>query len=109
MSKSKPDSAIFVHDSPEEIKRKLKKAHCPEKETKNNPIIEYYKHIVFRGQQKNITIQRPSKYGGDITINTQTELEKLYTKGEIHPLDLKNKLADYLEKTLEPCRKKFNF
>jgi tyrosyl-tRNA synthetase len=29
MSKSKPDSAIWVHDSKEEIDRKLKKAYCP--------------------------------------------------------------------------------
>jgi tyrosyl-tRNA synthetase len=29
MSKSKPDSAIWVHDSFEEILRKLKKAYCP--------------------------------------------------------------------------------
>ncbi len=29
MSKSRPDSAIFEHDSAEEISRKLKKAYCP--------------------------------------------------------------------------------
>ncbi|WP_457742051.1 tyrosine--tRNA ligase, partial [Thermococcus sp.] len=29
MSKSKPYSAVFIHDSPEEIKQKLRKAFCP--------------------------------------------------------------------------------
>lgn len=32
MSKSKPDTCVFIHDSPEEIKRKMKKAFCPEGE-----------------------------------------------------------------------------
>jgi tyrosyl-tRNA synthetase len=29
MSKSDPDSCLYIHDSPEDIKRKLKKAYCP--------------------------------------------------------------------------------
>jgi len=29
MSKSKPDSAVYMHDSPQEIQRKIKNAFCP--------------------------------------------------------------------------------
>jgi len=29
MSKSNPDSAIFMEDTPEEVKKKIKKAYCP--------------------------------------------------------------------------------
>ena len=36
MSKSKPDTCIFIHDSPEEIKRKINKAFCLEGETEFN-------------------------------------------------------------------------
>ncbi len=31
MSKSDPDSAIFMEDSVEDVNRKIKKAFCPEK------------------------------------------------------------------------------
>ena len=31
MSKSNPESAIFMEDSAEDVARKLKKAYCPEK------------------------------------------------------------------------------
>ncbi|UCF08504.1 MAG: tyrosine--tRNA ligase, partial [Thermoplasmata archaeon] len=32
MSKSNPENSIFIHDTPEEIERKVKKAFCPEGE-----------------------------------------------------------------------------
>ena len=47
MSKSKPDTCIFMTDSDDDIKRKFKKAYCPEKQVKDNPILEYCKYIVF--------------------------------------------------------------
>ena len=43
MSKSKPDSGIFVHDSREEIARKLGKAWCPERQAEGNPVLELAK------------------------------------------------------------------
>jgi len=43
MSKSKPETAIFVHDSPEDIWRKLKKAYCPAKVTEFNPVLDVVK------------------------------------------------------------------
>lgn len=45
MSKSNPDSAIFMTDTPEQVANKIKKAFCPEKQTSENPILEYYKYI----------------------------------------------------------------
>jgi len=47
MSKSDPDSAIFLEDSESEVVRKIKKAYCPEKDKKDNPILEYMKYLVF--------------------------------------------------------------
>ena len=47
MSKSKPDSAIFMEDSPEEVTRKIKKAFCPPKVLEGNPILDYCKNIAF--------------------------------------------------------------
>jgi tyrosyl-tRNA synthetase len=45
MSKSKPDSAVFIHDSEEDIVRKIKKAFCEEKNIEKNPILNWTKNI----------------------------------------------------------------
>ncbi len=106
MSKSIPSSAIFVHDSEEEIKEKIKKAHCPEKETEGNPVFEILKHLLHRRDDEEFTIKRPAKFGGDITL-TVPELEKLYREGKIHPLDLKSYVSGKLIEVLEKPRKYF--
>ncbi|OQX50543.1 MAG: hypothetical protein B5M53_12330 [Candidatus Cloacimonas sp. 4484_209] len=40
MSKSTPKANIFVHDTEEEIREKIKEAYCPAKVVENNPILE---------------------------------------------------------------------
>ena len=47
MSKSEPDSAIFMEDSVEDINRKIKKAYCPVAIVEKNPIMDYAKSIIF--------------------------------------------------------------
>lgn len=106
MSKSKPNTAIFLTDSPEEIKKKINDAFCPEKEVEFNPIIDWLKCIAFYNN-KIFTIKRPEKFGGNFEIKSFEELQKLYSNGKIHPLDLKNATADYLIKFLEPAREHF--
>jgi len=63
MSKSKPDTCIFIHDSEEEVRRKIKKAHCPAKQTIGNPITEMVKYIIF-DMFDSFVIERTEKYGG---------------------------------------------
>ncbi len=107
MSKSKPESAIFVYDDPETIAKKIRRAYCPPRETKYNPVIEINKYILFREPGFKLVIERPPKYGGTIVVESYEELEKLYREGKIHPLDLKNATAAALAKMLEPVRKYF--
>ena len=106
MSKSKPDSAVFIHDSPEEIKRKVNNAYAPEGTIELNPILDWVKHLVFYNSVT-FTVNRPEKWGGDLVFNSYTELEKAYVAKELHPMDLKNSLADWLIEKLEPARKYF--
>ncbi|MFX1486256.1 MAG: tyrosine--tRNA ligase [Promethearchaeota archaeon] len=108
MSKSIPETSIFVHDSPSSINRKMKMAFCPEKQVEDNPILEILKYVIFRGSEKEFTIRRSSKHGGDLAVWTFEELEKLYKKGGLHPLDLKNAVGKELTIMLEPCRKYFD-
>jgi len=107
MSKSKPETCIYVHDSPQDIKRKIRKAYCPEKQTELNPIFDILRNIVFRGDQREFTVHRAPKYGGPITYWCLEEVEKDYIEGKLHPLDLKDALSDELAKMLEPCRRFF--
>lgn len=65
MSKSNPDSAIFMEDSPEEVNRKIKKAFCREKEVVGNPVMDYVKNIIFQTRSQ-FKIERPAKWGGDM-------------------------------------------
>jgi tyrosyl-tRNA synthetase len=106
MSKSNPDSAIFMTDTEIEIKEKIGKAWCPEKEIDGNPILEYFKYIVFEKYDK-ITLERLQKFGGNIEFTNYIDLQKKYENNEIHPQDLKNTLAYYLNKLIEPVRTHF--
>ncbi len=106
MSKSKPETCIFIHDSYEDIKRKILNAFCPPREIKDNPIMEIFKYIIFR-KFDSITIKREKKYGGNLEIKNYEELEKIYREGKVHPLDLKNALIEYLNQVLEPIRVHF--
>jgi tyrosyl-tRNA synthetase len=105
MSKSNPDSAIFMDDSAEDIQRKIKKAYCPEGIVKENPIMEYCKYILFE-KFKTLKIERPEKFGGNIEFNSYSELETAFSNKKVHPMDLKTATAEYLNKLIEPIRKK---
>lgn len=106
MSKSKSDSAIFIHDSPDEIRAKIMSAFCPPGEVKYNPILDWIKHILFLGGEGNIFIARAPQHGGDITAHSE-ELPQLYAEGMIHPEDLKHAVAERLIEMLEPARNHF--
>ena len=105
MSKSKPDSAIFMTDSEEEITRKIKKAYCPEGIIEDNPILEYCKYIIFE-KFDSFKIERPDKWGGNLEFKNYNELENAFEKKKLHPMDLKTAVGNYLNQLLEPVRKK---
>lgn len=106
MSKSKPDSCIFIHDSPEEISRKVKGAYCPDKAAENNPVLEMCEVFIMRDGSP-LKVSRPAKFGGDTEFAAYSELVSAYAGGKLHPMDLKNATAEALAKMLEPSRKYF--
>lgn len=106
MSKSKPSSSVFVHDTTEEIRKKIMDAFCPPKEVATNPLLDWAKHVVFRGFDS-VTVERKEKFGGDIEFVSYNDLEKAYIEGNLHPLDLKNMMAIYIDKMVDPIRTHF--
>ncbi len=108
MSKSKPGSAIFVHDDPEEIRVKIMKAYGPPKMVEHNPLLNWVKTLVFWGENKGeFEIKREGRFGGNKKYLTYDEVEKDYAEEKLFPLDLKNALIEWLVIKLEPARKHF--
>lgn len=106
MSKSKPWTCIFIHDSKDEIRGKLAKAWCPEKSAENNGVLEIVKYIIFRESDR-FSVERPPKFGGDVSFDSYAAVEEEYKKGALHPADLKNAVAEYVDRLIEPYRKHF--
>lgn len=108
MSKSKPESAIFVHDSPDEIRNKLMKAYGPPKIVIHNPLLNWVKTLVFWGEETGeFEIKREEKFGGNKKYQKYVDIENDYVSGELFPLDLKNALTEWLVVKLEAARKHF--
>jgi len=106
MSKSKPETCIFLYDTPTEITQKMNRAFCPERIIEFNPVTDIAKHIIFR-EKPTLKIERPAKFGGPIEFQNYDELEKAYVNGKLHPQDLKNAVSEELAKILEPVRRYF--
>lgn len=106
MSKSKPDSAVFIHDSEDEIKRKIQRAFCPPEEVNYNPIIDWVEHVIFP-LKGSFELKRPEKFGGTMTYASIEDLKTAYANGSVHPGDLKTNVSDYLIDILLPARQHF--
>lgn len=102
MSKSKPERNITIHDTEEEITKKMKKAFCPpEKEAEDtNPVLMLCRYVIFPRLGK-LDIDRPEKFGGPVSYKNYEELTKAYFGGGLFPLDLKNGVSDALTETLK--------
>ncbi|MCH2405071.1 MAG: tyrosine--tRNA ligase, partial [Nitrosopumilus sp.] len=66
MSKSDPNSGVFIHNSDDEIKKKISKAWCEEANTQNNPLLEITRTIIFH-EFNEMNVERPEKFGGNIS------------------------------------------
>lgn len=107
MSKSDPDSAIFISDSKEDVDRKLKGAFCPSGQVEGNPVMDIFRHVVFPYIGHDVTINRPPKKGGELQVGSFSELEAKFLGNEIHPMDLKAAAADSVNELIEPGRSVF--
>jgi len=106
MSKSKPETSIFVHDSREQILSKVNSAYCPAKVLEGNALIEYSRYIIFR-KMKSLKVERPEKYGGNAEFFSCSELEDAFRKGSLHPADLKKGVGESLDRIIAPVRDHF--
>jgi tyrosyl-tRNA synthetase len=98
------ESCVYVHDSPEAIRQKIHDAFCPPKNPEN-PILEILRYALARDDDTSFVVM--TKGGDRIAYDSYLKLEKDYSDGSIHPVDLKNSVAEALIELLEPCRRHF--
>lgn len=101
MSSSK-GNFIAVDDSVEEITKKINKSYCNPREVEDNPMIEIAETFIYPNQET-LLIKRPEKFGGDIEL-THDELIEEFSSGNLHPMDLKTGIKDFLIEYLAPVR-----
>lgn len=137
MSSSDASSKIDFLDSASDVKKKLKDAACVEGEVEDNGVLGFVKAVLvpiarLRRETKEsgvdvdslpgisrpfvtenaptgtiFSIQRPEKYGGNLHYDSYEAVESDFVAKKLHPLDLKNGVADAINAILEPIQTLF--
>ena len=107
MSKSDQDSGVFIHDSDDEIRRKIGKSWCEEANTGSNPLLDIAKTVIFH-EFDTVKVERPEKFGGDVEYASFGQLEADFAGKKLHPGDLKRAVGDYLVRIVSPVRDKLD-
>lgn len=107
MSKSDPNSGIFIHNTDDEIRTKIKKAWCEEANILNNPLLDISKNVIFH-EFDEMKVERPEKFGGNVDYTDYNQLESDFAAKKLHPTDLKQTVGNYLVKVVAPIRDNLN-
>lgn len=107
MSKSDPGSAVFIHDSPDAIRDKIRRAFCPPQEVGFNPVLDWIDKLLFRIDGGPVHVDRTPQNGGPVTFERYEDLAGAYASGALHPMDAKAALTERLISMLEPARAHF--
>ena len=95
MSASDPGSKIDFLDDKESVRKKMNKAYCLEGDA-DNGVMSFMKNILMVIMADNgvrFKVERPGKFGGDVSYKSYDELEKDFVAKKLHPMDLKNAVA----------------
>mmetsp|Transcript_76376 Transcript_76376/g.210907 ORF Transcript_76376/g.210907 Transcript_76376/m.210907 type:complete len:745 (-) Transcript_76376:109-2343(-) len=117
MSKSDPDSAIFMEDKAEDVERKIRNAYCPTKpeeavrpsedddmhlvkDSLMNPCLDYIKYILFSKPGYAFVVEGMSYTRFD-------DVKHAFVSGKISERQLKDRLIEEVNTLLEPVREHF--
>ena len=70
-------------------------------------ILFSYACYPYYSRNESFLIERKPEFGGNAKYEKFEELEEAFGKEEVHPGDLKNSVVIYLNRLLDPVRKKF--
>ncbi len=105
MSKSNPNGAILLHDSPEKLRKKMRKAYLDPSD-RNSPIYELVEHIILPEFGK-ITVTPKPEFGKPSTYPNLNSLIDAVSNDTIHPIDAKYAVADAISELLIPINEYF--
>ncbi|MGV8151275.1 MAG: tyrosine--tRNA ligase [Candidatus Woesearchaeota archaeon] len=109
MSSSINNSKIDLLDDFNTIQTKLKNAYCEEGNPENG-IMDFALTVIMtqkEDKKEEFIIQRPEKWGGNLTFKNKEELLEAFSSKKLHPMDLKSAVAKEIDILLKPIRKKF--
>lgn len=107
MSASDPKSKIDLLDSEQAVREKVNSAECIAGEV-DNGVLSFFKYVIMvikSDKKEKLTIKRPEKYGGNISYQSYESLEKDFKSKKLHPMDVKNALAEEICKMLKEIQK----
>jgi tyrosyl-tRNA synthetase len=107
MSASEEKSTIDLLDNEKTIRSKLKNAECVAGNP-DNGIMAFVEYIIMtlKGDKKQkFVVKRDKKYGGDLRYSNYDKVEKDFIAKKLHPLDLKNAVAEEIIRLLRPIWK----
>lgn len=105
MSKSIKGSAIFMDDTPEDVEKKIMNADCPETE-EANPILEYFKYIVFAAKEVALNGFKKVEVAGK-EYESYEQLKQDFLDKKISVEDAKKTLAAAINQLIDPVRVAF--
>ncbi|XP_015787858.1 tyrosine--tRNA ligase, cytoplasmic [Tetranychus urticae] len=106
MSSSEADSKLDLLDPPEVVKSKLENATCEAGKIEDNGLLAFVKHAIFPiFHEIKLTVEETKNK----TFNYENypKLEADFKDLKLSPDDLKSMVAVYVNRLLEPVRKKF--
>ena len=91
MSKSDPNGALLLHDTLEQVQKKMKKAYL-DPEDEHSPVYELAEHVVFP-EFGHIQVTPNPKFGEPSTWNDLESFKAAVMDGTLHPFDAKMGVA----------------
>lgn len=107
MSSSDEKSKIDLLDDPQMVVEKLKGAECVSGDS-NNGVMAFLKYVIMtikNDKKENFVVKRDKKFGGDTKYSNYADIEKDFVDKKLHPLDLKNAVADEINELLKNIQK----
>jgi len=102
MSSSDEKSKIDLTDDEKTVIQKINKADCVEGDPENGVMafLQYVIMVIKSDMKEKFKVTRDKKWGGDLEYKNYAEIEKDFVAKKLHPQDLKNAVAEEINKML---------
>jgi len=106
MSSSVENTKIDLLDDEATVIKKIKAAECAEGNPDNGimSLLQYFIMILKSDMNETFTVERPDKFGGNVTYSNYNDIEKDFADKKLHPLDIKNAVAKEINLLLNAFR-----